>query len=151
MTLHETLKHELPEAMKSRDEVRLRTLRGLITMATNELVAKRKKPTEMLTDEEIIPVLKRAQNQRRESIDQFEKAGRTDLSAHEREELAVIEGFLPPVMSREEIEVVAKAKQAELGMTDKAKAGMLVGAVMKELAGKADGGDVKAVVDGLFA
>ena len=150
MTLHETLKSELPEAMKARDEVRVRTLRGLITMATNELVAKRKKPTELLTDEELLVVLKRAANQRKESIDQFERAGRTDLSAHERDELTVIEAYLPAQMSREDIEKVARAKQAELGMSDKSKAGMLVGAVMKELAGKADGADVKAVVDALF-
>lgn len=135
--------------MRAKDEVTLRTLRSLVTAMTNEVVAKKRKPDEFLTDEEAITVLKRASNQRKDSIEQFEKAGRNDLAEPEKAELVVIESFLPAMMSREEIEAVVKAKIAEMG-ADKSKAGMLTGAVMKELKGKADGGDVKAVVDTLL-
>lgn len=150
MTIHETIKAGIPEAMKARDEVRLRTLRSLVTAMTNEVVAKKRKPTEFLTDDEALAVLKRAANQRKDSIEQFEKAGRTDLSAPEKEELAIVEALLPAQMSREEVEAVVRAKIAETG-ADKSKAGMLTGAVMKDLKGKADGGLVKEVIDSLLA
>lgn len=149
MALHESIKAAIPDAMRAKDEVKLRTLRSLVTAMTNEVVAKKRKPDEFLTDEEAITVLKRASNQRKDSIEQFEKAGRNDLAEPEKAELVVIESFLPAMMSREEIEAVVKAKIAEMG-ADKSKAGMLTGAVMKELKGKADGGDVKAVVDTLL-
>lgn len=135
--------------MRAKDEVTLRTLRSLTTAMTNEVVAKKRKPDEFLTDEEAITVLKRASNQRKDSIEQFDKAGRADLSEPEKAELVVIESYLPAMMSREEIETVVKAKIAEMG-ADKSKAGMLIGAVMKELKGTADGGDVKAVVGALL-
>lgn len=150
MTIHETIKAGIPEAMKARDEVRLRTLRSLVTAMTNEVVAKKRKPTEFLTDDEALAVLKRAANQRKDSIEQFEKAGRTDLSAPEKEELAIVEALLPAQMSREEVEAVVRAKITETG-ADKSKAGMLTGAVMKDLKGKADGGLVKEVIDSLLA
>ncbi len=149
MTIHETIKGGIPEAMKARDEVRLRTLRSLTTAMTNEAVAKKMKPTDFLGDDDALAVLKRAANQRKDSIEQFDKAGRADLSEPEKAELAVITSFLPAQASREEIEAVVKAKIAEMG-ADKSKAGMLTGAVMKELKGKADGGAVKEVIDALL-
>ncbi len=150
MAIHDSIKASIPEALRAKDEVRLRTLRSLVTAMTNEVVAKKRKPDEFLTDEEAMAVLKRASNQRKDSIEQFEKAGRSELAAPEKEELAIIESLLPAQMSREEIEVVVKAKIAEMN-ADKSKAGQLTGAVMKELKGKADGGDVKSVVDSLLA
>ncbi|MBI2025319.1 GatB/YqeY domain-containing protein, partial [Candidatus Kaiserbacteria bacterium] len=66
-------------------------------------------------------------------------------------ELAILESYLPAMMSREEILTIAKAKMAELGVSSKADAGKFTGALMKELKGKADGADVKAVVDSIFA
>lgn len=150
MTIHETLKAEIPAAMRAKDAVRLTTLRSLVTAMTNEVVAKKRKPDEFLTDEEAAAVLKRAANQRKDSIEQFEKAGREDLANPERAELAIIETFLPKMMAREEIETIARAKMAEMGVTSKAEAGKFTGALMKELKGQADGGDVKAVVDSLL-
>ena len=81
---------------------------------------------------------------------QYEAANRPELAEPEKEELVVLESYLPQMMSEEEIRPVAEAKKAELGVDDKAKMGILVGAVMKELKGKADGGDVKKVVESLF-
>jgi uncharacterized protein YqeY len=151
MTLHETLKKGIPDALRAKDEVRLRTLRSVVTLMTNEVVAKKRMPSEFLTDEEALVVLKRAANQRKDSIEQFTKAGRMELTEPEIEELAVIESFLPTLMSREEIEPIAKAKMAEMGVTTKADAGKFMGSLMNDLKGKADGGDVKAVVDSLLA
>ena len=150
MTLHESIKGELKEAMKAKEAVRLRVVRSLLTAFMNELVATSRTPQDMLTDEEVMAVIKRAAKQRKESITQYEAADRTDLSAPEKEELLILEDYLPQMMSVEEIKPIAEAKKAELGIDDKSKIGMLVGAVMKELAGKADGGDVKSVVEGLF-
>ena len=151
MSIHETIKAGVPDAMRAKDEVRLRTLRSLLSAMTNEVVAKKRKPDEFLTDEEALTVLKRAANQRKDSIEQFEKGGREDLAVTEKEELAVIEDFLPAQMSREEIETIARAKMAEMGVTDKSGAGKFMGALMAELKGRADGGDVKAVVDSLLS
>lgn len=151
MTIHETLKAAIPDVMRAKDEVKLRTLRSLVTAMTNEVVAKKRKPDEFLTDEEATAVLKRAASQRKDSIEQFEKAGRNELAEPEKAELAIIETYLPAMMSRDDIEKLAKAKMAELGVSSKAETGKFIGALMKDLKGKADGGDVKAVVDSLLS
>jgi uncharacterized protein YqeY len=104
----------------------------------------------MIGDAEGLTVIKRLAKQRKDSIEQYEAAGRTDLSEPEKEELVVLEAYLPQLMSQDEIRPIVEAKKAELGITDKAKMGMLVGAVMKELGGKADGSDVKAIAESLF-
>ena len=151
MAIHETLKQSIPEALRARDEVRLRTLRSLVTAMTNEVVAKKRKPDEYLNDDEALAVVKRAVNQRKDSIEQFEKASRDDLAGPEKAELAILESYLPAQMSREEILPIAKKKMAELGVSSKTDAGKFTGALMKELKGKADGVEVKAVVDSLLA
>lgn len=151
MTLHETIKAGIPDALRAKDDARLRTLRSLSAAMTNEVVAKKRKPDELLADDEALAVLKRAASQRRDSIEQFDAAGRTELSAPEREELAVIESFLPAQMGREEIEAVVRAKMAEMGVSEKKDAGRFTGAVMQELKGRADGALVKSVIDSLLA
>lgn len=150
MSLHETIKDTLKEALKAKQEVRLRTVRSMLTAFTNELVATSRKPQDWLTDAEVLAVIKRLAKQRKESILQYEAANRPELAVPEKAELEVLESYLPQLMSPDEIRPVAEAKKAELGVEDKSKLGVLVGAVMKELAGKADGGDVKAVVESLF-
>jgi len=150
MAIHETLKKSIPDALRARDTVRLRTLRSLVTAMTNEVVAKKRKPDEYLNDDEAIVVIKRSVNQHKDSIQQFEKAGRNDLVEPEKAELVILESYLPEQMSREEIMTVAKTKMSELNISLKADAGKFIGALMKELGGKADGGDVKAVVDSLL-
>lgn len=150
MELHTKIKGELKEAMKAHDEVRLRTVRGMLTAFTNELVATGKKPQDMLDDAAVLGVIKRLAKQRKESIVQFDAAGRSELSAVEKDELVILESYLPTLMSTDAIRPLAEAKKAEMGVTDKSKMGILVGALMKELQGKADGADVKAVVESLF-
>ena len=150
MDLHEQIRGELKTAMKAHDAVKLRTVRSMLTAFTNELVATNRTPQTPLPDADVLTVIKRLAKQRKESITQYEGAGRTDLSEPEKEELVVLESYLPTLMSRDAIRPIVEAKKAELGMTDKSKMGMLIGALMKELNGKADGGDVKAVVEELY-
>lgn len=151
MTIHQSIKASIPDAMRAKDEVRLRTVRSLVTMMTNEVVAKKRKPDEFLTDEEALAVLKRAANQRKDSIEQFTAAGRSELAEPELLELAIITSYLPVLMTREAIVDVVREKLAEYGPVDKSGAGKFMGTIMKELAGRADGPDVKAVIDELIA
>lgn len=151
MTIHETLKKSIPEAMRAKDAARLTTLRSLVSAMTNEVVAKKRKPDGFLADDEAIAVLKRAANERKDSIEQFTKGGRPELAEPEKAELALIETLLPAQIPREEIKAAARAKMAALGATSKADAGKLIGALMKELTGRADGAAVKAAVDSLLS
>jgi len=150
MTLHEQIKSEVKEAMKAKEAVRLSVVRNMLSSFTNELVATGKTPQDLLDNAGVLKVIKRLSNQRKDSIEQFVNGGRPELAESEKAELMVLEKYLPTLMSREEIMVVALAKKDALGVTDKSKAGQLTGAIMKDLAGKADGGDVKAVVDSMF-
>lgn len=150
MSLHEDIKSSLKDALKAKQEVRLRTIRSMLTAFTNELVATNRTPQDFLTDDQVLTVIKRLTKQRKESIVQYEDNNRPELAEPEKAELVVLESYLPQMMSPEEIKPIAEAKKSELGIEDKSKMGMLVGAVMKELAGKADGSDVKTVVENLF-
>ena len=134
-------------AMKARDSIKVDTLRGALSAFTNELVAKGKKPTEEIDDKDAITVLKRLAKQRKEAAESYEKGGRAELAEKEKTELKIIEGYLPQMASREDIEKVVREKMAG---ADKAAAGKLVGAVMKEFAGTADGTLVKEVIESLL-
>ena len=151
LMLTQQIRNDMTAAMKARDTVKVDTLRGAITAFTNELVAKGKKPTDALEDQEAIGVLKRLAKQRKEARDQYMAGGRQELAAKEATELSIIEAYLPETVSREEIERVARAKKEELGVADNSGIGKLTGAVMKEFAGRADGNDVKEVVASLFS
>lgn len=150
MITHQELKASLPEVMKSKDAVKLRTLRSIITACTNESVATGGTPQDLLDGDATMAVIKRLAKQRKDSIEQYEAANRPELAEPEKEELAVLESYLPQLMNQDEIQPIAEAKKAELGVEDKSKMGILIGAVMKETAGQADGGDVKMVVESLF-
>jgi hypothetical protein len=148
--LHEQIKNKIKEAMMAKDQVALDTYRGMVSAFTNELVAKNRKPNEMLTDDEVIPVITRLAKQRKDSIEQFKKGNREDLVKEEQDQLNILETYLPKLMDKQEVEKIAKAKKDELGITDATKKGMLMSAIMKDLKGKADGMVVKEVVDSLF-
>lgn len=147
MTIHETIKEQIKDAMRSKDALRLEVLRGLQAVFMNDLIAKNSSDP-LLKDEDATALIKRGVKQRKDSIEQFEKGGRSDLAQKERAELVILEAFLPATMSREDIKKAVEAKLQEAGGTiEKTKAGQFVGLMMKELKGKADGADVKAVVD----
>lgn len=147
MSLAQQIKEEIKESLKSKNEIKLTTLRGLVSSFTNELVATGKTPQDEVTDELALNVIKRASKQRKDAIEQFEKGGRADLADKEKEELKIIESYLPAMMSEESIkEIVLKIKN-ETGISDKSKIGQLMGAVMRETKGQADGNVVKKIVE----
>ncbi len=139
MSLHEKIKENIKECMKAGDKVRLEVMRGLVTAFTNELVATKRTPQEMLSDEEVLSVINRQAKQRKDSIEQFTKGGRMDLVEAESLQLSILEEFLPKLMERGEVEDFVKAKIGEMGAMDVSKKGMLMSTLMKELKGKADG------------
>lgn len=148
--LHEQIRNGIKEAMMAKDSVRLETLRAMVASFMNELVAKGKKPQDMLSDEEALAVITRLAKQRKDSIEQFKKGNREDLVKVEEAQLVILETYLPKMMEKTEVEKIARTKKDELGITDATKKGMLMSALMKDLKGKADGGVVKEVVDTLF-
>lgn len=141
----------MKEAMIAKDAVRLSVLRGLLSAFTNENVAKKRKPDEEISDEDAMNVIMRAVKQRKDSIEQFKKGGRTDLVESESAELAILETYLPKQMTKDEVVNFVKSKQTELGATDASKKNQFMGMVMKDLKGKADGTVVKEVIDSLFS
>ena len=144
------IREKLKDAMRSKDQVALDTYRGIISAFTNELVAAGKTPQDEVTDDIALAVIKKTIKQRKDAISQFEAAGRTDLADSDRSQLALLEGFMPAQMNEDDIRTIAMVKKVELGIVDKTKLGILVGAVMKETAGNADGQVVKKVVEELF-
>ena len=148
--LSQQIRSDMTAAMKARDSIRVDTLRGALAAFVNELVAKGRKPTEELADNDALTVLKRLAKQRKEAAEVYTKGGRAELAKKELSELKIIESYLPQMASREDIEKVARAKKEELGVTDASGAGKLTGVVMKELQGSADGNLVKEVVASLL-
>ncbi len=150
MSYIEQIREDLKNAMRNKETAKLTTLRGLIAGFTNELVASGQTPQSEVTDEVVLTVLKRQAKQRKDAIEQFRAGGREDLVENEQAELEVINAYLPATMSQDEIRTIAEAKKVELGVTDRAGMGKLIGSLMAELKDKADGGDVKVVVESLF-
>ena len=148
--LHEQIKNNIKEAMLAKNTTLLETLRSMLAGFTNELVAKNRKPNEVLLDADALTVINRLAKQRKDSIEQYKKGNRQDLVNEEEAQLAILETYLPKLMEKSEIEKISKNKKEELGITDSTKKGMLMQALMKELKGKVDGGMVKEVVDSLF-
>jgi hypothetical protein len=148
--MQEKIKAGIKPAMIAKDTVRLGTLRMLVAAFTNELVTQGRPPTDPLSDEDCLKVIKRLSKQRKDSIEQFVAGGRPELAEDEKAELAIIEEFLPAQMTEAEIESKVAAKLAESPLHP-TKKGQFVGRMMKELGSTADGAIVKAVIDRLTA
>lgn len=152
--LHQTIKEQIKDALRAKDTIKLDTLRGLNALFQNELMSGSVPAgTEYLPDDKVLALIKRAVKQRKDSIEQFTKGNREDLAEKEKAELAILETYLPQMMTREEIHLVARQRIEKLkieGTYDPKAGGKITGMIMKELAGKADGGDVKAVVEELM-
>jgi len=149
MTIHQTIKDGIKDAMIKKDEVRLTTLRSLQAAFMNEIIAKKIQGSE-IPDENALEVIRRLVKQRKDSIEQFTKGGREDLAKSEEAELKLLEVFLPQMMSKDEVKKIVEAKIAEAGSVDKGKIGQFMGSVMKDLKGKADGSVVKEVIEELI-
>ena len=106
-----TNKNGIKEAMMTKNALRLKASRAMSAAFTNELVAKNKKPQEMLTDEEATAVIARMAKQRKDSIEQFKKGNRDDLVKEEQAELSILETYLPKLMDKREVEEIAHAEK----------------------------------------
>jgi uncharacterized protein YqeY len=147
MSILDTLNQDLKTAMKAGDDVGKRTLRSLKAAITR---AQKDNDNQPLNDEQILKVLQKQAKQRRDSIEAYQQAGREDLVAEESAELAVIERYLPQMMSEKEIRAVAQTVIAEVGATGPRDTGKVMGKLMPQLRGKADGRLVSQVVRGLL-
>ncbi len=143
--IHEEIKGHIKEAMLAKDQVRLETLRAILSACTNELVSKGMKPQEILSDEDTLTVISRIAKQRKDAISQFRAGNREDLAQEDEAQLKIIETFLPKQMDEEEIRNFVKSKIGTLG--DSQDKGKLIGLIMKDLKGKADGVLVKKIVE----
>ncbi len=149
MGLEEKVMTELKTAMLAKDEKSLRSLRAIkaaiINLKTSEGFS-----GEIKNDDEI-KLLQKLVKQRKESLEIYEKQNRKDLADKEKEEIDVIEKFLPKQMSEEELKVVIASIVKETGATTQADMGKVMGLANKQLAGKADGKTIAAVVKGILA
>ncbi len=145
-TLKERLQADIRAAMKEGDSEQRNTLRLMLAAIQQEEVDRQ---TE-LDDAGVQAVLTKQAKQRRESIADYEAAGRTEMVAKEQAELAVIANYLPQMMSREEIEQAATAVIAQVGATDIKSMGAVMGKLMPQVQGKADGRLVNEVVRDLL-
>jgi uncharacterized protein YqeY len=144
MPLNEKIAADLTAAMKAKDATRLSALRMLKAAVTNKGMVEKGRELE---DAEVLQVVASLVKQRRDSIEQFSKAGRTDLVDKETAEIAILEHYLPPAVSAEEIEAAVAAAIAETGASSVKDMGKVMKAVMPKLAGKnADGKAVNEAV-----
>lgn len=104
-----------------------------------------------LSDDEVIGVLRKEVKKINDSIEQFEKMGREDLVSKEKEQLGVINSYLPALMTKDDVEVVVRKKIEELGAKDMRDMGKVIGSCMQELKGEADGAVVKELVQSLLS
>ena len=142
--LKERLRADLNDAMRARDQVRLRTLRLALTSITNEEVAGAS--ARELTDDEVVKVLTREARKRREAAEAFSAAGRSDQAAAERAEGEVLAGYLPAQLSDDELAALVDAAIAETGASSMSGLGQVMKTVTPRVAGRADGARVAAEV-----
>ncbi len=146
MGLKEQLKSDMAAAMKSGDTEKRDVLRMLMAAIKQTEIDGRVE----LDDKGVQTVLTKQAKQRRESITDYEMAGRKELAEQEKSELVLIEAYLPQMMSREEVEKIASAVVAELGVSGPKAMGQVMGKLMPQVKGKADGRLVNEVVRALL-
>ena len=142
--LKERLRADLNNAMRARDQIRMRTLRMALTSITNEEVSG--EAARELTDDEVLRVLIREAKKRREAAEAFGAAGRTDQAAAERAEGDVLAGYLPAQLGDEELAGLITAAIAQTGAAGPAGIGQVMKVVSPQVAGRADGARVAAEV-----
>lgn len=140
--LREKIADDMRDAMKARESVRVAALRMLMSSVKNTEVEKRHE----LSDDEVIDVVTKEAKRRRESIEAFQQGGRNDLVEKETAELAVLEAYLPERLSDDELAALVDAAIAETGATSPKQMGDVMKALMPKLRGRADGGQVSALV-----
>jgi uncharacterized protein len=142
MALLEKIEVDLRDAIKSKNEDRLRTLR----MVKSDIMYEKTKGSQDLPEEKVLEIVQRAAKKRKESIEEFDKAGRKDLSDKEKTELAIIEEYLPAQLGEAEVTALIDKKVGEMGEVSMKDMGKIMGALMKEFKGQVDGNVVKKIL-----
>ncbi|MBT2656719.1 GatB/YqeY domain-containing protein [Bacillus sp. ISL-18] len=143
MSLLERLNNDMKQAMKNKEKDKLSVIRMVKASLQNEAI---KLGTKELSEDAELTVLSREVKQRKDSLHEFDKAGRQDLVDKLRTELENIELYLPKQLSEEELSVIVKETIAEVGATSKAEMGKVMAAIMPKVKGKADGSLVNKFV-----
>lgn len=143
MSLLERLNDDIKQAMKSKDKEKLTVIRMLKASLQNEAI---KAGSEGLTEDQELAVLSREVKQRKDSLHEFEKAGRADLVSKIQTELTYVNSYMPEQLSDEEVEAVVQETIAEVNASSKADIGKVMGALMPKIKGRADGGLVNKLV-----
>jgi uncharacterized protein YqeY len=149
MSLELTVMDEMKQAMRSKDEAGLRTLRAIKAAILIEKTSEGGSDTLSEADEQ--KLLQKMAKQRRDSLDIFEKQNREDLASKEREELEILSRFLPKQLTAEELKAEVQAIITQVGATSPADMGKVMGVASKQLAGKADGKAISETVKQLLA
>lgn len=148
MNLKEKINEEIKVAMKSGDKIRLETIRSIRALI---LEFEKSGANKELTHEDEIKLLNAAAKKRKDAIEIYEKAGKTDIAEKEKAELNIIQEFLPKPLTDDEIREIAKRVIAETGATTKKDFGKVMPVVMKEVSGRADGKIVKSIIEEFLA
>jgi len=138
MSIQERIDSDLKEAMRARDATKLGVLRMLKSALKYAAIAKSGAEAK-LSDAEAAQVVRKQVKQRQDSIESFEKGGRAELANKEKEELSILNAYLPQEMSAEELVKVVRETIAEVGATSKAQIGAVMKALQTKVAGRADG------------
>lgn len=147
MSLVEDIRKDMFNASKAGNVSESEILKMALAAIKNEQIA----TGETLTDEAILKILRREAKKIEDSILEFNKMGRNDLVEKEQKQLEVLQRYLPALMTSDQIKEVVSAKITELGITDKKEMGKVMGSVMKELNGKADGNEVRNIVQSMLS
>jgi uncharacterized protein len=147
MSLQERISQEIKSAMLAKDADRLSALRMLKSTIGYAQIERK---TENLSDAEVVSIVQKEVKKRRDSVEQFEKGGRAELAAKEKQEITVLESFLPQPFSAEELEQLVRATIQELGATGKKDMSPVIKAVQAKAAGRADGKTVSGLVGKLL-
>ena len=156
MTLEQRLNDDVKQAMRDKNEVARDTLRMVLASLKNRVVELRTERGSdagetALTDDDVLAVLAKAVKSRKESVVEYEKAGREELAAKERAEIAVIEGYLPKQLDADETRNIVSGLIDELGISSKKDIGQLMKAVMAKHKGTIDGKLVQQVASELLS
>ncbi len=138
MTLPERVDSDLKDAMRAKDAARLGVLR-MLKSALKYSAIEKSGAEGQLDDAEAVQVIRKQVKQRQDSIESFEKGGRPELAAKERDELAMLQGYLPQGMNAEELAKIVEETIKELGATSRAQMGAVMKALQGKIAGRADG------------
>ena len=147
MTLLDRLAQELKAAMIAKDAERLSTLR-LLKSAVNYAQIERR--TENLTEAEVVALIQKEVKKRRDAAEQYEKGGRPELASKEKQEITVLESFLPQALALDELEQLVRATIQETGATSKKQMGQVIKAVQARAAGRAAGKIISELVGKLL-